>query len=416
MAAEVPASQIEWQRLLGTSEDGTLYSLAGRGFLGIPFLASPELDDGIEEFIRTWLEEHPHAVVVPVESYPLLSESAPFVYAWVIGDRAHLNLELVEKGYCRASLMVPLLRAEDRLVGEEQVDVFLTRISQAERRAATAGTGIWQSASPDKVASAGDIPPPGRRALSEVIAEARAADAEATPPAPTYDARTPEDELIRLADGADSAASYAALEELLRRALTESLSDAAFASLIERGLERQADVALDWRGHYGWLLQVAYDQGRLSEADFRQYASAFFHLELAAAYHPPAILELRGEHRGGPLRDFDGTWIPTIPVFAMVYVRDVSLDGSPVAMLEADRPQAEIVLFHDGNGTGTAAGRRIQLGTEDSLLPGTHVLMGRVEIVVRRGAHSWRDGAIEQAPRILSREESFRATFEVPGR
>ena len=213
----------------------------------------------------------------------------------------------------------------------------------------------------------------------------------------------------------------------MRRALEESLSDSGFGSLVARGLERQADVALAWRGHYGSLLQVAYSQRRLSEADFRRYASEFFHLEVGATYHdmsswpeanrlPPVSLELRGQHRGGSHREVDGKPVPTIPVFAMVYVRDIALDDAPVAMLEAEEPRPEIVLFHAGSGAGTAAGRNIRLATEDSLPPGAHVLTGRVEIVVKRGAHSWREGANEEAPVILSRQEAFRVTFEVPSR
>ena len=168
-------------------------------------------------------------------------------------------------------------------------------------------------------------------------------------------------------------------------------------------------------------------QRRLSEADFRRYASEFFHLEVGATYHdmsswpeanrlPPMSLELRGQHRGGSHREVDGKPVPTIPVFAMVYVRDIALDDAPVAMLEAEEPRPEIVLFHAGSGAGTAAGRNIRLATEDSLPPGAHVLTGRVEIVVKRGAHSWREGANEEAPVILSRQEAFRVTFEVPSR
>jgi hypothetical protein len=77
----LPASSIEWHALLGKGGEGRIYSLAGQGFMRIPFLASPDLDDGLDEFLRTWLERHPRAVVVPVESYPFLSESTHLVYA-----------------------------------------------------------------------------------------------------------------------------------------------------------------------------------------------------------------------------------------------------------------------------------------------------------------------------------------------
>ena len=59
----------------------------------------------------------------------------------------------------------------------------------------------------------------------------------------------PKGVLIRIADGDDPAASYAALEELLRRALDESPSNSGFGSLVARGLERQADSEVGWRGH-----------------------------------------------------------------------------------------------------------------------------------------------------------------------
>ena len=247
------ASSIEWHGLLGRGGD-RVYSLAGRGVIGIPFLASAELHEGLDEFVRSWLEAHPVAVVVPVESYPFFSESTHFVYAWVSDDQAHLNLELVEGGYCRASLMVPTLRVQDRLVSPGEVDDFLKRIVEAETRAAAARAGIWEAASPEKRAAAGSIPPLGSAALSDIVAEAKAAAAEADPPPPSYDESTAEGELIRVADGDDPASSYAAFNELLRRAVDDSLSNAGFDSLVAKGLERQADSELAWSGHYAALL------------------------------------------------------------------------------------------------------------------------------------------------------------------
>jgi len=233
----------------------------------------------------------------------------------------------------------------------------------------------------------------------------------------------PEGMLIRIADGDDPAASYAALEELLRRALDESLSDSGFGSLVTRGLERQADPELAWRGYYGALLQVAYSQGRLSEADLRRYASHFLGLRIDAKYDnmsswpeegrpPPVRLEVVGDHRGGALQEVDGK--PVLPMFAMVHVKGITLDEAPVAMLDIpDTPQFEIVLYHQATSASTI-GRNISLATGDSLVPGRHVLTGRVEIVVKQGVHSWRDGADEEAPVIVSYEDQFRVTFDVP--
>ena len=419
------ASSIEWHGLLGRGGD-RVYSLAGRGVIGIPFLASAELHEGLDEFVRSWLEAHPVAVVVPVESYPFFSESTHFVYAWVSDDQAHLNLELVEGGYCRASLMVPTLRVQDRLVSPGEVDDFLKRIVEAETRAAAARAGIWEAASPEKRAEAGSIPPLGSAALSDIVAEAKAAAAEADPPPPSYDESTAEGELIRVADGDDPASSYAAFNELLRRAVDDSLSNAGFDSLVAKGLERQADSELAWSGHYAALLQVAHSQGKLSEADVRRYASHFLRLRIGAKYVdmsswpeerrlPPVRLEVGGEHRGGFVQEFYGKTVPPIPMFAIVHVSGIALDEAPVAMLDlTDTPQSDVVLYHNASGMGATAGRSIRLAVEDSIAPGKHVLTGRIEIVVKQGAHSRRAGENEEAPVILSRQEQIRVTFDVP--
>ena len=93
----------------------------------------------------------------------------------------------------------------------------------------------------------------------------------------------------------------------------------------------------------------------------------------------------------------------------------VAMDEAPVAMLDlADRPQSEIVLYHDASGVGATIGRSIRLATGDSIAPGTHVLTGRIEVIVKQGAHGRRGGANQDAPVILSRQEQFRVTFDVP--
>jgi hypothetical protein len=421
------ASSIEWQALLGKGEEDRIYSLAGQGFIGIPFLATPDLDDGLNAFVRTWVERHPEAVVVPVESYPFLTESAHLVYAWVRDDEAHLNVDLVEHGYCRASLMVPILRSEDRLVDSREVDAFLERIVAAETRAAAARVGIWESASLEKQEGAGSIPRPGSLVLADLIEEAKAADAAAPRPPPEYDARTGEDELVRIADGDDPAASYAALEELVRRALEDALTAEGFSNLIARALERQARTELNWRGQDAALLQIAHSRGKLSEADLASYASHFLHLRVGATYDdmsawpeerrlPPVRLEVGGDHRGSFVEEIQGKTVPAIPMFAVVRIRGIELDEAPVAMIQSgSAPQTEIVLHHDA-GMGATIGRNVRLSIESSIASGTHVLTGRAEIVVKRGTHNRRDGADEAAPVILRRQEQFRATFVVPER
>jgi hypothetical protein len=423
----LPASGIEWQGLLGKRGEDRIYFLAGQGFMGIPFLASPDLDDGLDAFVRTWLQEHPEAVVVPVESYPFLTESAHLVYAWIRDGEAHLNIDLVELGYCRAGIMVPLLRAEDRLVDSREVDEFLERIVAAETRAAAARLGIWESASPEKYAGAGSIPPSGSMVLADLIEEAKAADAAKPPPPPDYDARSGEDELIRIAEGDDPTASYAAAEELVRRALDDALTAEAFRNLIARALERQARTELDWRGHDAALLQIAHSRGMLSEADLESYAAHFLHLRVSARHHdmsawpeerrlPPVRLEVVVDPRGSFVDEIQGETVPAISMFAIVRLRGIELDGAPVAMIRAGgAPQAEVVFHHDALSGGTI-GLGMLLSTEDPIASGTHLLTGHADIVVKRGAHSWRDGANEAAPVILQRQEQFRATFEVPAR
>ncbi|MGH9460479.1 MAG: hypothetical protein ACRD1X_04645, partial [Vicinamibacteria bacterium] len=206
----------------------------------------------------------------------------------------------------------------------------------------------------------------------------------------------PEAVLIRIAEGDDPAASYRALKELLRRALGNSLSDSAFGSLIARGLERQADAQLPWDRDYGSLLQVAYSQGRLSEADFRSYASNFLRLQIGANYDdmsswpedrrpPPIRVEIRSERRGAGLWDVDRQSARKIQMFVVLRLSGLALDERPIAMLRGDEPQSEIVLSYPGAGDT----HNIRLATANSHSPGRRVLTGHVEITVKQGENSW---------------------------
>ena len=149
--APTQASKISWSGILGSlpGDAKRSYVIAAREWLSLPFLGGPGMAPEADEFIAKWLRAHPDALAIPVEASPFLRDTAN-VYVWIVAGKAQLNVELVERGYCRARLMVPILRPEDRLVGADRVDPFLQKIAEAEKRAAKAHRGRWKTATDDQ--------------------------------------------------------------------------------------------------------------------------------------------------------------------------------------------------------------------------------------------------------------------------
>jgi hypothetical protein len=419
--APMQASKLSWDGTMGRlpGDEKRMYLLVAREWFGLPGLSDGKPVPDTTAYTAVWLRAHPGAMAIPVESIPLTRDLAT-VYVWVVDGRASLNLDLVEQGYVQARTMAPILRAEDRFVGADRVEPFLRDAAAAERRAAAADRGLWKTASDGLRADAGRITR-GSMVLSDLVAASEAE--ESYKPPPVYDAGTPEVDLIGIAAASDPGASFAALHELVQRAIGGRLSPGGFSSLIETGLNLQGRTDSKWRAYYGALIDVAYGQGRLTDAQVNRYARQSLvvrvHAQiLDARLQPkgsgptPVLFQLDGESRAGGFREIEGEPKSSLPLTSRVALTSVAIDGTPASMIHAGAETAAIVN-RAYIGGGGAEGTNVQLVPRGELGPGEHVVTAKVAVEVRKGGVLTRRDGDDLAVPLTRRTMEVRAPFTV---
>jgi len=383
------ASDISWKEVVGIcgGDRTRLYSLTGRGGLSIPFLGGNKYPDGIKGAITSWVAAHPKARAIPVEAYPFFSNSVARIYVWLVDGDENLNVHLLEEGFFRASNLLPYLRAEDLLIPSKEMWAFRKKISAIEIAAAKAGKGIWAQGEVDPGFPSGSLEYPGMTPLAELEGMAEAEDKT------KYGPKASEKELIRIGKGNDNAASWAALRELVRRAKAGTISSQGFDSLISSGLERQGDPGREWQHFYGSLLDLAYQQTRLSKAQIDRYIRQAilprFKIHVMPGKVEPLILifsggDRIGESRAMNIRSGDSEPRPLLTVEGRF--EQLKIDGIPVKKLEKAGQEIQIFWYQIN---GVNGGRGFQAWPGQRLAPGSHTLTGRLETRIFAGIDTW---------------------------
>ena len=389
----IPAASIAWQEgFLGiVGDDKTrMCHLTGQGSIGlIPFLAKgPDATElnARAQYISQWLKQHPQAQAIPVEAYPFFSNSVARIYIWIIDGQAHLNLDLVKEGLISGDSMMTILRFEDLYISGKQLWAFRKKVATAEIEAAGANKGIWADPEFKRANQPGKIFYPGM----EELARFEHAAANTPDPPATYDAKTSEEALLRIASGDDNAESYNALAELIRRAESGSITSSGYSQLITEGLARQADHARAWRGQYGSLIELAFQQERLSDKQVARYARQAIVPALQTSWaqkpnRPQPLLTIRNEIRVGRVKTravFKDNTSRKLLLTASYRLWQLQIDGVPVNNFQASK-KGEKTWARQLRGGGQA--RQFHLEPGQTLLPGLHTLTGKLEIRILKG-------------------------------
>jgi len=392
-----PAAKITWEKgFIGiVGDDKTrLYHLTGQGSIGlIPFLGkgpnTTELN-ARQQYIRQWLEQHPQARAIPVEAYPFFSNTVARIYIWIKEGQDHLNLDLVRAGLLAGDSMMTILRFEDLYITGQQLWAFRKKVAAAEMEAAAANKGIWADPDFKLTNQPGKIFYPGMEALARF----ERAAANTPDPPPTYDSKTPEEKLLRIADGDDNAASYNALTELVRRAEAGSITASAFNQLILQGLERQSEPLHVWRGLFGSLIELAFQQGRLSENQVERYARQAIILRLETTWakkpnHPQPLLAIGSEIRVGQAKArsvLKDNQAGKLLLTASYRLWQVQINGVPINNFKANKQGQKTWSRQLRGGTQT---RQFHLEPGQALAPGLHTLTGQLEVRILKGIEAW---------------------------
>ena len=383
------ASDISWKAVSGIcgGDKTRMYSLTGRGGLSIPFIGGNKDPDGMEETITSWVAAHPKARAIPVEAYPFFSNSVARIYVWLVDGDENLNVHLLEEGFFRAGNLLPYLRAEDLLIPSKEIWAFRKKISAIEIAAAKAGKGIWAQGEVDPDFPSGSLEYPGMMSLAELEGMAEAEDET------KYGPKASEKELIRIGKGNDNAASWAALRELVRRAKAGTISSQGFDSLIFAGLERQGDPGREWQHFYGSLLDLAYQQKRLSKAQIDRYTRQAilprFKIHVMPGKAEPLILIFSGGDRIGESRAMNirpGSSEPRPLLTVEGRFEQLKIDGIPVKKLEKAGQEIQIFWYQIN---GVNGGQGFRVWPEQRLAPGSHTLTGRLETRIFTGIGIW---------------------------
>ena len=401
----IPASRISWVK--GTigivdNDKTRLYHLTGQGSIGLmPFLAKGPAETELaarHRYIGKWLTRHPRAMAVPVEAYPFFSKTVARIYIWIVDGPDNLNLDMVREGVVNGDNLMTILQFDDLYITSKQLWAFRKQVAGAQIAAARDNKGIW--ADPDyKQANPPDkLHYPGMEPLARLEHAA-----ENTPdPPPVYDAKTPEGDLVLIAGSDDNAAAYAALKELLHRAESGSLAATAFQSIILRGLEWQGDSGRQWRPTYGSLIELAFQQGRLSGAQLERYARQALvpQVKTLVLKNPPnPQLSIGGETRVGQdransvLRENKAGRLLLVAAYR---AGQLKIDGVPVKNFKTNKG-----MFNNWSQQlrGGLQEKQYRLDPGQALAPGLHTLTGQVEIRILKGIEAWNAaGRAREAP------------------
>ncbi len=386
----IPASQITWKVFFGTVGDNKkrIYSLLAQRMISIPGLSGQRVPADLEPFIQSWLAAHPKAKVVPIEAYPFFSKSAAMIYVWIVDGNDNLNIDLVREGFFRANDLVPMLQTADILISAETLVAFRKMISAAEINSAKTKKGLWGKPKMTSQIPPGTVGPPGHLSLARLEGETEVEDNYKPPP--TFDSKALEKDLIRIGDGDDNGASWAALKELDRRAKSDNISAEGFNTLIQTGLARQADPKQNWRHFYGNYIELAFTQGLLSEKQFSQYLHHAIWPQFKAKYFsyltPPVSLRIVGGDRVGIKNKKDNLGSHLL-LSVSCHLEEVKIDGIPVETLAIVNKQTntycrQLIGGNQYNGFNVMPGQE--------LTQGLHKLTAKFETRVMEGQSACR--------------------------
>lgn len=197
--------------------------------------------------------------------------------------------------------------------------------------------------------------------------------------------------LLHEAAGQPDARAHAALDELFDRQINGALSNSAESRAIKRALRYQRDRSKPWRTGWGRLIEHAWDNGKLSDAEKKQYAEQAFALVMVSQpqmqVDGPVAVQLRVEprvgegwmftllvsHLGMKLGDTpvpsNLTELVTGAMGSMYYRTDRSVTPPPTTPYE--------IFGESEPGTGLAAKRQRVSGE-----PGTRALRSRWTMLV----------------------------------
>jgi hypothetical protein len=388
-----PASRIRWMGLSGTDGDDRthLYSIKAQGSLFKPYPQKPPFPANVQAYVQTWLSKHPRAQVIPVEAYPFLSASVARVYVWIVDGDENLNLHLVAEGFFRGSTQVPMLRTADLLVSAQEAGAFRKQAAIAEIAAAEAGKGIWRQDDRDPGMPPGRLGFPGIQSLAEL--EEMAEKAPEPKPPLSYGPEKPEADLLHIFFGDDGPASYAAREELLRRAESGELSRKAFSSLIAVGLDRQ--FLESWDPFCGTLIHLAFQQGKLTETLLKRYARQAISLDFqvkASVLEPntPIVdFTIRRKRRFARARTpkmIENSARPQLLITTAFRLGQVEVDGAPALNGRTGKRLDQTWLFQAWRGNKV---QPVAIMTDPPVAPGPHSLTGVLFVRYMPGVGAW---------------------------
>jgi len=140
-AAEAPA-EVEWVGTIGQDKANPerLYSLLFLGFL------RQDLPPTCEGSRKQWLQEHPHARLVPVAELRPFDQRNPkseLLFVWIIDHGENLSVDLVRRGCAPAAALFTLLPEAHLKVPQKQFEQVKDRLLAAEKLAKAEELGLW---------------------------------------------------------------------------------------------------------------------------------------------------------------------------------------------------------------------------------------------------------------------------------
>ncbi len=396
-----PASRLKWFGLdAADGEDKThLYSIKAQGSIAKPYPKTPPYPTNVQAYVESWLLKHPKAMVIPVEAYPFLSNSFARVYVWIVDGDENLNVHLVAEGFFRATTQQPFLRTDDLLVSVEEFKAFREKIVAAEIAAAKAQMGIWKQDGREPDWPPGKLGFPQMHELAEF--ERKAENAPVEKPPFTYGPEKPEGDLLDIFYGDDGTASYAAKEELQRRAEFGELSREAYSALIAAGLDLQFGEF--WPPFYGSLIHLAYQQGKLSEKLLQRYArqSLVLQFQIRSDLLEPdtPLVELTIKREGRFAKNkapkiIEDNQTSQLLLTTSFHIDQVKIDNEPSFIVETDKKRSETWLYQSWRGNKM---QPMMIMKDPPVAPGPHTLTGVLTVRFLTGVAAW-NAAGERKP------------------
>ena len=120
-----PAQELRFETIFATKpHDPATYIVLGSGYLRALSTRTEK------EFIKHWLEIHPHATVTPISTCnPMRPDRPParFVYVWIEDGAESLNVSLIEEGIFSGGVMLDMVESQQRTM-ESMRDPTLTAV------------------------------------------------------------------------------------------------------------------------------------------------------------------------------------------------------------------------------------------------------------------------------------------------